>query len=83
MAQQAAWRPPNKRSMNGLMRMELPPRPYLQGSRDKMLDPAAVGGYALGGFPTYLYLDRDMKFYSGHTGFSDEYVRQKIEEGLQ
>jgi thiol-disulfide isomerase/thioredoxin len=56
--------------------------PILQGSRDKMLDPTAIVGYALGGFPTYLYLDRDMKFYSGHTGFSDEYVRQKIEEGL-
>jgi hypothetical protein len=56
--------------------------PILQGSRDKMFDPTAVEGYSLGAFPTYLYLDRDMKFYTGHVGFSDEYVRQKIEEGL-
>ena len=34
--------------------------PILQGSRDKMLDPTAVGGYSLGAFPTYLYLDRDL-----------------------
>ena len=56
--------------------------PVLQGSRDKMFDATAVAGYALGAFPTYLYIGRDMKFYSGHAGFSDEYVRQKIEEGL-
>jgi len=56
--------------------------PVLQGSRDKMFDPTAVAGYALGAFPTYLYIGRDMRFYGGHAGFSDEYVRQKIEEGL-
>ena len=56
--------------------------PVLQGSRDKMLDPTGIEGYVLGAFPTYLYLDRDMKFYAGHVGFSDEYVREKIEEGL-
>jgi len=56
--------------------------PILQGSREKMLDPLAIEGYAIGAFPTYLYIGRDMKFYSGHTGFSDEYVRQRIEEGL-
>ena len=29
-----------------------------------------------------LYLDKEMKFYAGHTGFNDEYTRLKIEEGL-
>tara|TARA_R100001163_G_scaffold65809_2_gene65116 strand:- start:78 stop:713 length:636 start_codon:yes stop_codon:yes gene_type:complete len=56
--------------------------PVLQGSRDKMIDPTAVAGYAIGAYPTYIYIGRDMKFYSGHTGFNDEYVRQKIEEAL-
>jgi thiol-disulfide isomerase/thioredoxin len=58
--------------------------PVLQGSRDKMLDGTGTGieGYIIGGFPTYLYIGRDMKFYAGHVGFSEEYVRQKIEEGL-
>lgn len=56
--------------------------PVLQGSRDKMFDPAAIEGYSLSAYPTYIYIGRDMKFYSGHAGFSDEYIRQKIEEGL-
>jgi len=56
--------------------------PVLQGSRDKMLDPTAIDGYSLGAYPTYIYIDRNMNFYGGHAGFSDEYVRQKIEEGL-
>jgi len=56
--------------------------PVLQGSRDKMLDPAAIAGYAIGGWPTYLYLDRELKFYSGHSGFSEEYIRQMIDSKL-
>lgn len=58
--------------------------PVLQGSRDKMLDSTGVGteGYLLGAFPTYIYIGRDMKFYSAHVGFSEDYVRQQIEQGL-
>lgn len=56
--------------------------PVLQGSRDKMLDPTAIEGYAIGGYPTYIYIGRDMKFYAGHTGFSDEYARQLIDGAL-
>ena len=56
--------------------------PVLMGSREKMFDPAGIAGYSLSGFPTYLYIDKEMKFYAGHTGFSEEYVRLKIEEGL-
>ena len=58
--------------------------PILQGSRDKMIDSSGGGvdGYLLGAFPTYIYIGRDMKFYSAHVGFSEEYVRQTIEEGL-
>jgi len=56
--------------------------PILQGSRDKMLDPTAIDGYAIGGYPTYIYIGRDMKFYAGHTGFSDEYARQLIDGAL-
>jgi hypothetical protein len=58
--------------------------PVLQGSRDKMIDPTGVGveGYLLGGFPTYIYIGRDMNFYAAHVGFSEEFVKQKIEEGL-
>ena len=49
-----------------------------------MIDSEGTGaeGYLLGGFPTYIYIGRDLKFYSAHVGFSEEYVRQTIEEGL-
>jgi thiol-disulfide isomerase/thioredoxin len=58
--------------------------PILQGSREKMLatDPDAYDGYLLSGFPTYVYIGRDMKFYSAHVGFNESHVRQTIEEGL-
>ena len=58
--------------------------PVLEGSRDKMIDETGAGteGYILGGFPTYIYIGRDMKFIGGHVGFSEEYVREKIEEAI-
>ena len=64
--------------------------PILRGSNEKMIDsqePGAVStpgqtGYLLNGYPTYIYIDRNMLFYSGHVGFSEEHVRQTIEEGL-
>ena len=56
--------------------------PTLMGARTLMFDPTGVEGYPVGAFPTYLYIDRNMKFYSGHVGFSEEYIRQKLEEGL-
>ena len=63
--------------------------PVLQGSREKMIDAQdgsvaelGVTGYLLNAYPTYIYIGRDMKFYTGHVGFSEEYVREKIEEGL-
>lgn len=63
--------------------------PILQGSREKMLDSQdgsvaepGVTGYLLSAFPTYIYIGKDMKFYAGHVGYSEEYARQKIEEGL-
>lgn len=63
--------------------------PVLMGSREKMLDSQdgtvaepGVTGYLLNAFPTYIYIGKDMNFYAGHVGFSEEYMRQKIEEGL-
>jgi len=63
--------------------------PILQGSKEMMIDPQdgsvpepGVSGYLLAAYPTYIYVGRDLKFYSGHVGFSEEYVRLKIEEGL-
>jgi len=56
--------------------------PILQGSREKMFDSTGIEGYIIGAYPTYVYIGRDMKFYKAHVGYSDEYARQTIEEGL-
>jgi hypothetical protein len=47
-----------------------------------MFDSLGIEGYIIGAYPTYVYIGRDMKFYKAHVGYSDEYVRQTIEEGL-
>ena len=63
--------------------------PVLEASREKMIDAQngtvvepGVTGYLLNAYPTYIYIGKDMKFYAGHVGFSEEYIRLKIEEGL-
>tara|TARA_B100000519_G_C14154032_1_gene395967 strand:- start:31 stop:624 length:594 start_codon:yes stop_codon:yes gene_type:complete len=56
--------------------------PVLFGSREKMLDSSSINGYYISGFPTYLYIDREMRFYNGHSGFGEDYIRQIIEQGL-
>ena len=63
--------------------------PVLQGSRAKMLDSQdgtvaipGVTGYLLNAYPTYIYIGKDLKFYAGHVGYSEEYVKLKIQEGL-
>jgi peroxiredoxin len=56
--------------------------PVLQASRELMYDNTGVEGYLIGSYPTYVYINRDMEFYNAHVGYSDEYVRQAIEEGL-
>jgi len=49
--------------------------PVLQGSREYTMDPAGITGYLVGGFPTYVYIDKDMKIHTGHVGFNEEYIR--------
>jgi len=56
--------------------------PVLQGSRELMYDSIGLEGYLIGSYPTYIYIDRNMKFYNAHVGYNDEYARQTIEEGL-
>ena len=56
--------------------------PVLFGSREKMLDNSGIDGYSITGFPTYYYIDREMILYHGHSGFSEDYSRQIIEQML-
>jgi thiol-disulfide isomerase/thioredoxin len=53
--------------------------PILQASREYVLDPAGITGYLVGGFPTYVYLDKNLKISTAHVGFSEEYVRQVLD----
>ena len=53
--------------------------PVLYADRSVM-DQTGVNGYLVGGFPTYVFLDRDLKIHSGAVGFNEEYVRSVIEE---
>tara|TARA_Y100001963_G_scaffold158223_1_gene257110 strand:+ start:1636 stop:2238 length:603 start_codon:yes stop_codon:yes gene_type:complete len=55
--------------------------PVLRGDRS-LVDPTGIAGYPISAFPTYLYIDRNMQFYAGHTGYSDAVAREKIEEAL-
>ena len=56
--------------------------PILRGSREYVLDPEGITGYLIGGFPTYVFLDKELKIYRGAVGFNEQYVRQTINELL-
>jgi len=49
--------------------------PILRASRDYVMDPEGITGYLVGGYPTYVYIDRNMKIATAHVGFTEEYVR--------
>jgi len=53
--------------------------PVLQGSREYVMDPAGITGYLIGGFPTYVYIDKNMVIHTGHVGFNEEFVRMTLD----
>lgn len=57
--------------------------PVLQASRDYVVDPAGITGYLVGGWPTYVYLDQDLKIANAHVGFNEEYVRNILDTMVQ
>tara|TARA_B100001094_G_scaffold331813_1_gene401442 strand:- start:3857 stop:4444 length:588 start_codon:yes stop_codon:yes gene_type:complete len=56
--------------------------PILQASREYVMDPAGITGYLVGGFPTYVFLDKDLKIHIGAVGFNEDYIRSVIDELL-
>ena len=52
--------------------------PILKGSREYVMDQSGVTGYLVGGFPTYVFIDKNMKIHSGAVGFNEEYIRTTI-----
>ena len=53
--------------------------PVLYADRS-VLDPTGETGYLVGGFPTYVFLDKELKIHVGAVGFNEQYVRSVIEE---
>jgi thiol-disulfide isomerase/thioredoxin len=52
--------------------------PVLQAPTEQVIDPSGIEGYIIQGYPTYIYLDRDLQIHLGHTGFSEEYMKNTI-----
>ena len=52
--------------------------PVLYGDRS-LMDPTGATGYLTGGFPTYVFIDRDLKIHIGAVGFNESYVRSIID----
>ena len=53
--------------------------PVLQASKEYIMDPAGITGYLVGGYPTYVYLDRELKIADAHVGFNEDYMKNIIE----
>jgi|TARA_E500000331_G_scaffold39478_1_gene32765 thiol-disulfide isomerase/thioredoxin len=53
--------------------------PILRGSREYVFDPMGITGYLIGGFPTYVFIDKEMKIHTGAVGFNEQYVRTIID----
>lgn len=57
--------------------------PVLQASRDYVMDPAGITGYLVGGYPTYVYLDRDLTIAAAHVGYSEEHMKNILDGLIQ
>tara|TARA_R100000005_G_scaffold81286_1_gene48659 strand:+ start:182 stop:754 length:573 start_codon:yes stop_codon:yes gene_type:complete len=55
--------------------------PVLYADRS-VLDGTGEAGYLVGGFPTYVFIDKELKIHSGVVGFDEAYVRSIIDELL-
>tara|TARA_B100000131_G_scaffold263681_1_gene260587 strand:+ start:8300 stop:8893 length:594 start_codon:yes stop_codon:yes gene_type:complete len=55
--------------------------PVLYGDRT-LLDQTGETGYRIGGFPTYVFIDKNLKIHVGTVGFNNLYIRSVIEELL-
>tara|TARA_Y100000592_G_scaffold96337_1_gene164650 strand:+ start:1671 stop:2258 length:588 start_codon:yes stop_codon:yes gene_type:complete len=52
--------------------------PVLYADRS-VADSTGVNGYLIGGFPTYVFITKDLKIHSGAVGFNEQHVRSTID----
>ena len=57
--------------------------PVLQASREYVMDPAGVTGYLVGGYPTYVYLDRNLVIADAHVGFNEDHMKTILNGMIQ
>jgi len=55
--------------------------PVLYADRS-VLDPTGETGYLVGGFPTYVFITKELTIHSGAVGFNEQYVRSVIDDLL-
>ena len=56
--------------------------PVLKASREYVMDQQGVTGYLVGGFPTYVLLDKNLIIANAAVGFSEPRLKQMIDELL-
>jgi len=79
----ATGEPPTEQEINEWVSShEITTAPVLYADRS-VLDQTGENGYLVGGFPTYVFLDKNLKIYVGAVGFNEQYVRSVIDELLQ
>ena len=54
----------------------------LLGSTDLIGDPDE-GAYPIGAYPTFVFIDRNQVIYDGVYGYSESYIKERLEEMLQ
>ena len=57
--------------------------PVLQASKEYIMDPAGITGYLVGGYPTYVYLNRDLVITDAHVGFNEDYMKNILDRMIQ
>ncbi len=71
--------PPNEEEINEwVVSHGITTAPVLYADRS-VSDSTGVNGYLIGGFPTYVFITKDLKIHSGAVGFNEEYVRTTID----
>jgi len=71
--------PPNEEEINEwVVSHGITTAPVLYADRS-VSDPTGVNGYLISGFPTYVFITKDLKIHSGAVGFNEEYVRTTID----
>ena len=78
----ATGQPPTEEEINQWVSdHQITTAPVLYADRS-VINQTGETGYLVGGFPTYVFIDKELKIHSGAVGFDEAYVRSVIDELL-